>query len=125
MKKNVWRAVIEVGFIIFLFFLFYSNLLMGEFERSGMGQKRGVTWAIGDVFTTPILQLQWLPRSSVIAFLNFFERDSSSWWSNSVRDVGAKGTCRPPGDETPRFPLAAPRVSDAVGISFSSQRQIQ
>jgi hypothetical protein len=48
MKKNVWRAVIEVGFIIFLF---YSNLLMGEFERSGMGQKRGVAWAIGDVFT--------------------------------------------------------------------------
>ncbi len=48
MKKNVGRAVIEVGFIIFLF---YSNLLMGEFERSGMGQKRGVAWAIGDVFT--------------------------------------------------------------------------
>src|SRR5271156_4128177 len=48
MKKNVWRAVIEVGFIIFLF---YSNLLMGEFERSGMGQKKGVAWAIGDVFT--------------------------------------------------------------------------
>ena len=37
MKKNVWRALIEVGFIIFLF---YSNLLMGEFERWGMGQKR-------------------------------------------------------------------------------------
>jgi hypothetical protein len=48
MKRNVWRAVIEVGFIIFLF---YSNLLMGEFERSGIGQKRGVAWAIGDVFT--------------------------------------------------------------------------
>jgi len=48
MRKNVWRAVIEVGFIVFLF---YSNLLMGEFERSGMGQKRGLTWAIGDVFT--------------------------------------------------------------------------
>ena len=30
--------MIEVGFIIFLF---YSNLLMGEFERSGMGQKKG------------------------------------------------------------------------------------
>jgi hypothetical protein len=26
MKKNVWRAVIEVGFIIFLF---YSDLMMG------------------------------------------------------------------------------------------------
>ncbi len=48
MKKNIWRAVIEAGFIVFLF---YSNLLMGEFERSGMGQKRGLAWAIGDVFT--------------------------------------------------------------------------
>jgi len=48
MKKNVWRAVIEVGFIVFLF---YSNLLMGEFERSGMGQTRGLAWAIRDVFT--------------------------------------------------------------------------
>jgi hypothetical protein len=48
MKKNAWRAVIEVGFIVFLF---YSNLLMGEFERSGMGQRRGVAWALGDVFT--------------------------------------------------------------------------
>lgn len=48
MKKNLWRAVIEVGFIIFLF---YSNLLMGEFERSGMGRKRGFAWAIADVFT--------------------------------------------------------------------------
>ena len=48
MKKNIWRAVIEIGFIIFLF---YSNLLMGEFERSGIGQTRGLAWAIGDVFT--------------------------------------------------------------------------
>jgi hypothetical protein len=48
LKKNVWRAVIEIGFIIFLF---YSNLLMGEFERSGMGQKRGIAWALGDIFT--------------------------------------------------------------------------
>jgi len=48
MKKNIWRAVIEIGFIIFLF---YSNLLMGEFERSGIGQTRGLAWAIEDVFT--------------------------------------------------------------------------
>ena len=48
MKRNVWKAVIEVGFIIFLF---YSNLLMGEFERSGIGQRRGIAWAIEDVFT--------------------------------------------------------------------------
>ena len=48
MKKSIWRAVIEIGFIIFLF---YSNLLMGEFERSGMGRARSLAWAIGDVFT--------------------------------------------------------------------------
>lgn len=49
MKKSVWRALIEVGFIIFLF---YSNLLMGEFERSGSGRQRGIFWAVMDVFTT-------------------------------------------------------------------------
>jgi hypothetical protein len=49
MMKNVWRGVIEVGFIMFLF---YSNLLMGEFERAGMGSKRGWAWALRDVFTS-------------------------------------------------------------------------
>ncbi len=49
MKKNIWRAIIEVGFIVFLF---YSNLLMGEFERSGMGEKKGLVWAMADVFTS-------------------------------------------------------------------------
>ncbi len=48
MKKHGWRALIEVGFIVFLF---YSNLLMGEFERSGMGRKRGLMWALSDIFT--------------------------------------------------------------------------
>lgn len=43
-----WRAVIEVGFIVFLF---YSNLLMGEFERSGQGQKKGFVWAVADILT--------------------------------------------------------------------------
>jgi hypothetical protein len=47
--KSVWRAVIEVAFIMFLF---YANLLMGEFERSGPGQKKGWAWAVADVFTT-------------------------------------------------------------------------
>jgi hypothetical protein len=48
MKRNFGRALIEISFIIFLF---YSNLLMGEFERSGMGRSKGFLWAIGDVFT--------------------------------------------------------------------------
>lgn len=48
MKKGVWRAVTEIAFIIFLF---YSNLLMGEFTRSGMGRGRGLAWAIKDILT--------------------------------------------------------------------------
>ena len=48
MKKDLARGLIEVGFIIFLF---YSNLLMGEFERSGLGMKNGFTWALSDIFT--------------------------------------------------------------------------
>ncbi len=43
-----WRAILEIGFIIFLF---YSNLLMGEFEHSGSGRKMGLLWAIFDIFT--------------------------------------------------------------------------
>ena len=49
MKKSVWRAVVETAFIVFLF---YSNLLMGEFTRSGMGRQRGLVWALQDVFTS-------------------------------------------------------------------------
>lgn len=48
MRKNILRAVIEISFIVFLF---YSNLLMGEYERSGMGQRRGLVWAAMDIFT--------------------------------------------------------------------------
>lgn len=48
MSKKILRAAIEVSFIIFLF---YSNLLMGEFTNSGRGNKRGLIWAIGDIFT--------------------------------------------------------------------------
>jgi hypothetical protein len=44
----VWRALIEVGFIVFLY---YSNLLMGEFESSGQGRSRGFMWAVGDILT--------------------------------------------------------------------------
>jgi hypothetical protein len=54
MKKNGLKMFIEIGFIIFLF---YSNLLMGEFERSGMGRKRGLVWALSDVFTLTNLEI--------------------------------------------------------------------
>jgi len=45
--KPFWRAVIEVGFIIFLF---YSNLLMGEFTRAN-GRGKTAVFAVEDVFT--------------------------------------------------------------------------
>jgi hypothetical protein len=48
MKNAIWRLIIEVAFIVFLF---YSNLLMGEYERSGMGHVMGLAWAIEDIFT--------------------------------------------------------------------------
>jgi hypothetical protein len=47
-KKTIWRSIVEVGFIVFLF---YSNLLMGEFARSGKGQRMGLAWAIADILT--------------------------------------------------------------------------
>jgi hypothetical protein len=48
MKGPITRAVIEVGFIVFLF---YANLLMGEYEGSGMGRTRGLAWALSDILT--------------------------------------------------------------------------
>lgn len=41
------RAVIEVAFIVFLF---YSNLLMGEFNRAS-GQSKTLVAALADIFT--------------------------------------------------------------------------
>ena len=50
-KKKVapfWRAILEVGFIVFLF---YSNLLMGEYTHSGYAKNKGLIWAVQDIFT--------------------------------------------------------------------------
>jgi hypothetical protein len=63
MKKNAWRAVVEIAFIVFLF---YSNLLMGEFERSGLGSKRGLAWAIRDIFTLANFEI-----AMVAAFIGY------------------------------------------------------
>jgi hypothetical protein len=66
MKKNIFRAVIEIAFIIFLF---YSNLLMGEFERSGLGQTRGLAWAIGDILTTANFEIAMI--AALIGYVLF------------------------------------------------------
>jgi hypothetical protein len=44
----VWRTILEVSSILFLF---YSNLLMGEFTGAGLGQQNGLGWALQDIFT--------------------------------------------------------------------------
>jgi hypothetical protein len=44
----IWRALVEIGFIIFLF---YSNLLMGEFTRANESGKT-LSFALHDIFTT-------------------------------------------------------------------------
>jgi hypothetical protein len=43
----VRRAIVEIGFIIFLF---YSNLLMGEFTRTN-AQGKTLAFALKDIFT--------------------------------------------------------------------------
>ncbi|MGA2851808.1 MAG: hypothetical protein ABSE46_22625 [Terracidiphilus sp.] len=45
--KLLLRALIEIAFIIFLF---YSNLLMGEFSRSN-GRGKTLAWAFNDMLT--------------------------------------------------------------------------
>jgi hypothetical protein len=44
---RIRRALTEVAFIIFLF---YSNLLMGEFTRTN-GQGKTLAFALNDIFT--------------------------------------------------------------------------
>jgi len=44
----LWRAVVETGFIIFLF---YSNLLMGEYTRAGVARGKTLPEAVADILT--------------------------------------------------------------------------
>ncbi len=57
--KPLWRALVEVAFIVFLF---YSNLLMGEFTRAN-GQGKTFAVALVDIIT---------PTNFVIAIVSGF-----------------------------------------------------
>lgn len=48
MLKSIKRALVETGFIIFLF---YANLLMGEFTHSSAARHHDLWWALADEFT--------------------------------------------------------------------------
>jgi len=67
MKKSAGlRALIEVAFIIFLF---YSNLLMGEYDKTGNGQKKNLLWVLSDVFTAPNFAIA--VAAAIIGYLGF------------------------------------------------------
>jgi hypothetical protein len=74
MKASALRAVIEVGFVIFLF---YSNLLMGEFERSGMGQRNGLAWAVRDIFTVPDFLIAVIAGVIGLVLFQFLRKNTS------------------------------------------------
>ena len=57
--KPIWRAAVEVAFIVFLF---YSNLLMGEFTGVN-GQGKTFAFALRDIIT---------PTNFLIALVSAF-----------------------------------------------------
>jgi len=61
--KPLWRALIEIGFIIFLF---YANLLMGEFNRSAP-RGRTLAYAIHDILT-----IQNFLIANIAALIGYF-----------------------------------------------------
>jgi hypothetical protein len=61
----VWRALVEVASVIFLF---YSNLLMGEFNRSSGGGK-SFEVALYDIFTATNFAIALF--SAMIGYLIF------------------------------------------------------
>ena len=50
-------------------FLFYANLLMGEYEKSGNAQTKGLLWALNDIFTIANFVIAIV--ASVIGFFVF------------------------------------------------------
>jgi hypothetical protein len=60
-----WKALVEVCFIMFLF---YSNLLMGEFTRAN-GRGKSMAFALEDIFSTTNLAIAIF--SGLIGYLGF------------------------------------------------------
>lgn len=64
-STQLWRALIEMTSIMFLF---YSNLLMGEFTASS-GHGKTLLFALQDIFTVANFLIALL--SSMIGYLAF------------------------------------------------------
>ena len=71
-KMNpILRTVVEVGFIVFLF---YSNLLMGQFTAAGLGQTNGLLWAIQAIFRPANLLIAFVTALIGHLVFEFFRR---------------------------------------------------
>jgi hypothetical protein len=59
-RRVVIRSLVEIGFVMFLF---YSNLLMGEFTRSA-GHGKALAAALNDILTPENFITVFSPHSS-------------------------------------------------------------
>jgi hypothetical protein len=65
LRTSIFRAIIEVAFVVFLF---YSNLLMGEFTVAN-GRGKTLALALRDIFTATNFLIAIL--SALIGYLIF------------------------------------------------------
>lgn len=65
-----WRTLVEVAFIIFLY---YSNLLMGEFERTN-GRGKTLGFAIRDIFTLANFSIALISAAIGYAVFEFWRK---------------------------------------------------
>jgi hypothetical protein len=63
--KPMWRVIVEVAFIVFLF---YSNLLMGEFTATS-GRGKTLAFALHDIVTPMNLLIALV--SALIGYVMF------------------------------------------------------
>jgi hypothetical protein len=68
--KPLWRIIVEVAFIVFLF---YSNLLMGEFTRAN-GQGKTLVFALHDVVTPENFFIALISASIGYVIFEFLRR---------------------------------------------------
>ncbi|HLI02809.1 MAG TPA: hypothetical protein VKU93_00955 [Terracidiphilus sp.] len=68
--RPFWRLVVEVASILFLF---YSNLLMGEFTASN-GRGKTLGWAIRDIFTVTNFSIALVLAVIGYALFEFWRR---------------------------------------------------
>jgi hypothetical protein len=67
----IWRILIEVGFIVFLF---YSNLLMGEYTKTGNAYRHDLWWAMNDIFTATNFAIALVSAVVGHLFFEFFRK---------------------------------------------------